>query len=234
MKILYTLSLILFMASMHGQSSNVDKGPWKQENFAGLSFRSIGPAFMSGRIADIAIHPHNENTWYVAVGSGGVWKTVNAGTTWQPIFDNESCYSTGCITIDPSNPSVLWLGTGENVGGRHLSFGDGIFMSPDAGKSWTNMGLEQSEHISKIIVHPDNSDIIWVAAQGPLWSKGGERGVFKSTDGGKNWKQMLGDKEWTGATDLLMDPRDPDLLYAATWDRHRTVAAYLGLSLIHI
>ena len=228
MKILYTLSLILFMASMHGQSSNVDKGPWKQENFAGLSFRSIGPAFMSGRIADIAIHPHNENTWYVAVGSGGVWKTVNAGTTWQPIFDNESCYSTGCITIDPSNPSVLWLGTGENVGGRHLSFGDGIFMSPDAGKSWTNMGLEQSEHISKIIVHPDNSDIIWVAAQGPLWSKGGERGVFKSTDGGKNWKQMLGDKEWTGATDLLMDPRDPDLLYAATWDRHRTVAAYLG------
>jgi len=183
---------------------------------------------MSGRIADIAIHPQNESIWYVAVGSGGVWKTTNSGNTWTPIFDNESCYSTGCITIDPNNPSVIWLGTGENVGGRHVSFGDGVFKSLDGGKSWTNVGLETSEHISKIIVHPENSNVVWVAAQGPLWSKGGERGVFKTVDGGNNWKQVLGDQAWTGATELEIDPTNPSILYAATWDRHRTVAAYMG------
>lgn len=226
------LIAIFFFASFcilqaKSQSSG-NKDIWKSENFTGLEFRSIGPAFMSGRIADIAIHPHDESTWYVAVGSGGVWKTENAGNTWTPIFDNESCYSTGCVTLDPQNPSVVWLGTGENVGGRHLSFGDGIFRSTDAGKTWKNMGLKNSEHISKILVHPENSDIVWVASQGPLWSKGGERGVFKTMDGGQSWKQVLGDKEWTGATELVMDPRSPDVLYAATWDRHRTVAAYMG------
>jgi len=222
--ILILLSCIAIALS----AQNNDDSPWKVENFSGLEFRSIGPAFMSGRIADIAIHPQDESVWYVAVGSGGVWKTTNAGNTWTPIFDNESCYSTGCVTIDPSNPSVIWLGTGENVGGRHLSFGDGVFKSLDGGQSWTNVGLESSEHISKIIVHPDDSNIVWVAAQGPLWSKGGERGIFKSTDGGRNWEQTLGNNEWTGATELVIDPRNPDVLYAATWDRHRTVAAYMG------
>lgn len=226
MKYLITVCLLISTQFLVSQSTSAD--PWKSENFSGLKFRSIGPAFMSGRIADIAIHPQDESTWYVAVGSGGVWKTENAGTTWTPIFDNESCYSTGCITLDPSNPNVVWLGTGENVGGRHVSFGDGVFKSSDGGESWTNVGLEQSEHISKIIVHPTDPNTVWVASQGPLWSKGGERGVFKTTDGGQNWKQTLGDKEWTGATDMIIDPRDPNLIYAATWDRHRTVAAYIG------
>ena len=144
--------------------------------YNGLTFRSIGPALMSGRISDIVIHPHNENTWYVTAGSGGVWKTENAGTTWSPIFDNEKSYSIGCITLDPQNPSILWVGTGENVGGRHVGYGDGIYMSKDGGKSWNNKGLQKSEHISKIIVHPTNSQILWVAAQGPLWSKGGKEG----------------------------------------------------------
>ncbi|MEM9258533.1 MAG: glycosyl hydrolase, partial [Bacteroidota bacterium] len=198
------------------------------ETLGGFSLRNVGPAFVSGRIADIAVHPNNDNVWYVAVASGGVWKTMNAGITWTPIFDNQSSYSTGCITIDPSNPATVWLGTGENVGGRHIGFGDGIYRSTDGGKKWTNMGLENSEHVSKIIVHPDNSDVIWVASQGPLWNSGGDRGVFKSTDGGKTWNKTLGGSEWTGATDLLIDPRNPDVLYAATWDRHRTVAAYLG------
>jgi len=161
--------------------------------YGGLKFRNIGPAMTSGRIADIAIHPDNENVWYVAVGSGGVWKTKNSGTTWKAIFENQKVYSTGCITIDPNNPSTIWLGTGENVGGRHAGFGDGIYVSHNDGKSWKNMGLENSEHLSKIIVHPEDSDIIWVASQGPLWSKGGDRGV-----------------------------------YTATWQRHRTVAGYLG------
>lgn len=198
------------------------------KTFQGLQLRNIGPAFTSGRIADIAIHPQNENVWYVAVGSGGVWKTTNSGTTWKPIFDNEKSYSIGAITIDPSNPHTIWVGTGENVGGRHVAFGDGIYVSHDDGASWKNMGLKKSEHLSKIIVHPTNSDIVWVASQGPLWTSGGERGVYKTIDGGKTWKRTLGDEEWIGATDLLVDPRNPNVVYAATWQRHRIVAGYLG------
>ncbi len=200
----------------------------KPKPFDGLTLRSIGPAFMSGRIADIAIDPTHPSTWYVGVGSGGVWKTVNAGTTWTPVFDKESSYSIGCVTIDPSNPSVVWVGTGENVGGRHVGFGDGVYRSRDGGGKWENLGLRDSQHISKIVVHPKNPDVVWVAAQGPLWSKGGDRGLFKTTDGGKTWTKVLGTGEWTGVTDLAIDPRNPDLLYAATWQRQRTVAAYIG------
>ena len=200
----------------------------KEVSLDAFKFRNIGPAFLSGRIADIVTHPQNENVWYVAVGSGGVWKTENAGTTWSPIFDDQSTYSTGCITLDPSNPSTVWVGSGENVGGRHVAYGDGIYKSTDDGKTWKNMGLKSSEHISEIIVHPDNSDVVWVAVQGPLWNKGGERGLYKTTDGGKNWKRVLGNNEWTGATDIMIDPRNPQILYAATWDRHRTVAALMG------
>jgi photosystem II stability/assembly factor-like uncharacterized protein len=196
--------------------------------FSGLRFRNIGPAFTSGRIADIAIHPQDERIWYVAVGSGGVWKTMNSGVTWTPIFDGENSYSTGCVIIDPNNPHTVWVGTGEDVGGRHVGFGDGIYKSTNGGKSWTNMGLKSSEHISRIIVHPENSDVVFVSAQGPLWSSGGERGLYKSTDGGASWKKVLGGNEWTGVTDLVMDPRDPDWMYAATWQRHRNVASYMG------
>ncbi|MCF7560459.1 glycosyl hydrolase [Sabulilitoribacter multivorans] len=200
----------------------------KDSTLSGLKFRSIGPAFMSGRIADIAIDPTNQNIWYVAVGSGGVWKTINAGTTWTPLTDKESFYSTGCLTLDPNNPNTIWLGTGENVGGRHVGIGDGVYVSYDAGKTWKNKGLKKSEHISKIIVNPKNSNEIWVAAQGPLWSSGGERGLYKTTDGGETWRLVLSSNEWTGVTDLVMDPRNEKILYAATWQRHRTVAAYVG------
>lgn len=204
------------------------KGPLTEQTFAALKLRNIGPAFMSGRIADIAIHPEDDNTWYIAVGSGGVWKTTNAGITWKSIFDGQGSYSIGCVTIDESNPNVIWVGTGENVGGRHVGYGDGIYKSSDGGKKWKNMGLKKSEHISKIIIHPENSDVLWVAAQGPLWAAGGERGIYKTEDGGKTWKKQLGDEEYTGATDLVIDPRDPDVLYAATWQHHRTVATYMG------
>lgn len=198
------------------------------KTFDGLKLRNIGPAFMSGRIADIAILPNDNNTWNIGVGSGGVWKTENAGITWKPIFDEQPSYSIGCITIDPNNPHVIWVGSGENIGGRHVGYGDGIYRSLDGGANWENMGLKESHHISKIIVHPENSAIIWVAAQGPLWSKGGERGLYKSVNGGKNWKKVLGDNVWVGVTDIVMDPRDPNQLYAATWQRHRNVAAYMG------
>lgn len=221
-KILMWFCTICTITTLNAQSVK------KDTIFNGLKFRSIGPALVSGRIADIAIHPKNENVWYVAVGSGGIWKTENSGTTWKPIFDSQKSYSTGCITIDPINNHTIWVGSGENVGGRHVGFGDGIYKSDDDGKTWKNYGLKSTEHISKIIVHPENSDIVWVAAQGPLWSNGGERGVYKSIDGGKTWKKTLGDSNWTGATDLILDITNPDTMYAATWDRHRTVASYLG------
>ena len=224
-----TMFLSILMTSLLYSATPEDTTKvFTSKNFAGLKLRGIGPAFKSGRIADITIHPGNDNIWYVAVGSGGVWKTVNSGTTWEPVFDDQSVYSIGCITIDPGNPHTVWVGTGENVGGRHVSWGDGIYRSDDGGSSWKNMGLKESQHISKIIVHPENPDVIWVAAQGPLWNKGGERGIYKSTDGGKTWKRTLGDDEWVGATDIVMDPRNPDRLYAATWQRHRNVAAYMG------
>lgn len=216
------LALFAFTPFVHSQDEK------EEDTYSGLKFRSLGPALTSGRIADIAIHPQKESTWYIAVGSGGVWKTVNAGTTWKPLFDKQTSYSIGCITIDPSINSTVWVGSGENVGGRHVGFGDGIYVSHDEGKTWENKGLKNSEHISKIIVHPTNSKIIWVAVQGPLWSKGGERGLYKSTDGGTSWTKTLGDNEWVGATDVVIDPRNPNVLYTASWQRHRTVAAYMG------
>jgi len=222
-----SLISLLFTISLFAQADKNDT-LFSDKTFAGLEFRNIGPALMSGRIADIAVHPQNNSIWYVAVGSGGVWKTKNAGTTWTPLFDKQSVYSTGCITVDPSNPHVVWVGTGENIGGRHVGYGDGIYRSDDDGLTWKNMGLKESQHISEIIIHPDNSNIIWVAAQGPLWTKGGERGFYKTIDGGKTWKKTLGDDEWVGVTDIAVDPRNPDLIYAATWQRHRNVAAYLG------
>ncbi|MAY82737.1 MAG: glycosyl hydrolase [Flavobacteriales bacterium] len=215
--------LIITLLSLQIKAQNIS-----DTSLSGLKFRSIGPAFMSGRIADIAIHPENDNTWYIAVGSGGVWRTLNSGVTWEPLFDDQKVYSTGCVTIDPNQPTTIWVGTGENVGGRHISWGDGIYKSTDGGKSWKNMGLTKSERISKIIVHPENSNIVFVAVQGPLWSKGGERGFYMTTDGGKTWKKTLGNEEWTGVTDIAIDHTNPDVLYAATWDRHRTVAAYMG------
>ncbi|MDT8433110.1 MAG: hypothetical protein RQ746_16465 [Bacteroidales bacterium] len=222
----YLSFLMLFLAGAAMAQDPDDTIP--SSIVKGLEFRNIGPAFSSGRIADIAIHPEDENTWYVAVGSGNVWKTTNAGVTWMAIFDDQGSYSIGCVTIDPNDPNIIWVGTGENVGGRHVGYGDGVYRSPDGGKTWKNMGLKQSEHIAEIIVHPENSDVVFVAAQGPLWNGGGERGLYKTTDGGNTWNQVLADNEWTGVTDIAMDPENPDRIYAATWQRHRTVAAFMG------
>lgn len=198
------------------------------ELFSGMKLRNIGPAYMSGRIADIEVDPNNPAIWYVAVGSGGVWKTVNAGITWNPVFDKQAVFSIGDVTLDPSNSNIVWVGTGENNGGRHLSFGDGVYRSLDGGATWTNMGLKKSEHVSDIIIHPEDSDTVWVAVQGPLWSKGGQRGLYKTTDGGQNWENILEFDEWTGVTSIVMDSRNPDKLYAASWQRQRTLPTYVG------
>ncbi len=193
-----------------------------------LKLRNIGPALTSGRIGDVAIDQENPNTWYIAAASGNVWKTTNAGITFTPIFENYGSYSIGCISIDPSNSNTIWVGTGENNGGRHIGFGDGVYVSYNAGKSFKNMGLKKSEHISKVLIDPRNSNTIFVASQGPLWSPGGERGLYKSTDGGKNWKNVLSAGEYTGVTDVVFDPKNPRTLYAATHQRHRNVWALLN------
>jgi len=198
------------------------------KTFSGLKLRGIGPALMSGRISDIAIHPEDQSVWYVAVGSGGVWKTTNAGTSWASVFDEQTSYSIGCLAIDPAHPETVWIGTGENVGGRHVGYGDGVYKSTDGGKSWEQLGLETSEHIGSIVIDPRDSDIVYVAAQGPLWSTGGDRGLFQTTDGGATWEKLLGDDESTGVNEVIQDPTRPDTLYAATHQRLRTVAALIN------
>ncbi len=200
-----------------------DEGPWSSSTFSGLKFRSLGPALTSGRVGDFAVRADKPSEYYVAVCSGNVWKTVNAGTTFEPVFDGEGSYSIGCVTIDPSNPLVVWVGTGENNSQRSVSYGDGVYKSIDGGKSWQNVGLKDSEHIGKILVDPRDGDLIWVAAQGPLWRPGGERGLYKSTDGGQTWQLSLEISENTGVSDIAFDPRDPDILYASAYQRRRHV-----------
>jgi photosystem II stability/assembly factor-like uncharacterized protein len=198
------------------------------EAISGLALRSIGPAFMGGRIADIAVDPRRSSTWYVAVGSGGVWKTTNAGTTWSPLFDDQGSYSIGCVTIDPNQPDVIWVGTGEAVSGRHVAWGDGVYRSRDGGTTWARMGLERSEHIAEILVDPRDSDVVYVAAEGPLWSAGGERGLFKTADGGSTWDAILDIDEDTGVTSVAFAPGNPDVIYAATYQRRRRAWSFLG------
>src|SRR5689334_165158 len=186
-----------------------------------IHLRNITGTFSSGRIADVAIDPRNRSVWYVATASGGLWKTTNRGLTFQPIFDDGGSYSLGCVTLDPKNPDVVWLGTGENNAQRAIGYGNGIWKSTDAGKTWKNMGLADSEHIAKILIDPRDSNSVLVASQGPLFSAGGDRGLFKTTDGGQTWKALLQVSSDTGVTDIAVDPRNPDVIYAASYQRRR-------------
>jgi photosystem II stability/assembly factor-like uncharacterized protein len=195
---------------------------------SGLKFRSVGPAFCSGRIADFAVNPVNTSEWYVAVASGHVWKTINNGTTFEPIFDQYGAYSMGCIVLDPNNVNVVWLGTGENNHQRALGYGNGVYKSTDGGKSWNNMGLKESRQIGKIVIDPRNSDVVYVAAEGSVWGPGGDRGLYKTNDGGKTWKKVLEISENTGVNNILMDPRNPDVLYASSEQRRRHVFTKVG------
>ena len=224
---LFAIFLCITIEGLQAAPQDGDS-PISAELLSGLRLRGIGPAVMGGRISDIAIHPTDRSIWYVAAGSGGVWKTVNAGTTWKPIFDQQPSYSIGCLILDPSNPEIVWVGTGENVSGRHVGWGDGVYRSRDGGASWQRMGLEDSQHIGKIVVDPRDGNVVLVAAEGPLWSAGGQRGLFKTTDGGQTWKQVLAIDENTGVTDVEFDPRNPDVLYAASYQRRRTVWALLA------
>jgi len=194
----------------------------------GLKFRSIGPAFCSGRIADFAVNPNNHSEWFVAVASGHVWKTVNNGTTFEPVFDNNGVYSIGCVVIDPNNTNIVWVGTGENNHQRSLGYGNGVYKSCDNGKSWKNMGLKDSRQIGKVLIDPRNSDVVYVAAEGSVWGPGGDRGLYKTSDGGKTWKKILEISENTGVNNVILDPRNPDVLYASSEQRRRHVFTKIG------
>jgi len=216
-------SSIMFSQDKESDENKLDKNPFKSETFNGLKFRSIGPAVTSGRITDFAVNPDNYHEFYAAIACGNVWKTTNSGTTWEPIFDKYGSFSIGCVTIDPANPHVVYVGTGENNSQRSVSWGDGLYRSEDGGKSFKNIGLKKSEHIAKVLIDPKDSKLIYVAAQGPLWGAGGERGLYKSTDYGATWDSVLYISPNTGVTDVVMDPRNPDVIYAASYQRRRHV-----------
>ena len=218
-------ALVAGMLAMH---LSINAQPIETSDVGAFKFRNIGPATTSGRVADIAVNPNNTSEWYVAAASGGVWKTTNAGSTFTPIFDGQGSYSIGCVTMDPSNPHTIWVGTGENNNQRSVAYGDGVYVSHDGGSSWKNVGLKTSEHIGMIKVHPENSNVVYVAAYGPLWSAGEERGLYKTEDGGATWKNILEIDEHTGINEVHFDPRNPDVIYATAHQRRRHVYTYVG------
>jgi photosystem II stability/assembly factor-like uncharacterized protein len=230
LRLLATVLLFTFpLFSVDAQEQKPDQkqeqkpDPMSSATFSGLRMRSIGPALTSGRVIAFAVDPQDRAKYYVASASGGVWKTVNAGTTWTPVFDNYGSYSIGAIALDPKDPSVVWVGTGERNSQRSVSYGDGLYKSEDGGKSFRKAGLEKSEHIGRIVIDPRDARVVYVAAQGPLWGPGGDRGLFKTTDGGKTWKNILSISENTGVTDVVIDPSNPDIVYAASHQRRRHV-----------
>jgi len=211
------LSLFLFICALP-LFADADDHP-----LAGMPLRSIGPALASGRVSDFAFHPDHWQIHYVAFASGNLWKTENNGASWQTLFENEGSYAIGVVELDPSNPNTVWVGTGENNSQRSVAFGDGVYKSMDGGKTWKNMGLKDSGHISMIRIHPEYSNIVWVAAQGPLWNSGGQRGLFKTTDGGENWTRILDIDEDTGVNEFVIDPANPEVIVASSYQRRRHV-----------
>jgi photosystem II stability/assembly factor-like uncharacterized protein len=234
---LVILGLLLVPAGLSAQGKAPQKGKAQAaaaplqvgDVLKGLSYRSIGPTRQSGRFVDFAVPAQQPNTFYAATGSGGLWKTVNNGQTFEPIFDNEKVFSIGDIAVAPNDPNVVWVGTGEANNSRSTYWGDGVYKSTDAGKTWAHMGLKESQHVGRIIVHPSNADIVYVAALGHLYSENPERGVFKTTDGGKTWTKSLDvtvQGRNVGCVDLIMDPANPDTLYASAYDRLRKPWTY--------
>ena len=215
---------LLFLIAMACAGISLSGQELSKDILGKVQYRSIGSTRHSGRFVDFAVNEKNPATFYAALASGGLWKTVNNGITFVPVFDEAGAISIGDIALDQKNPEVIWVGTGEANNSRTAYYGDGVYKSTDGGKTWTNMGLKNSQHVGRIIIHPDNSNIIWVAAEGPLYSKKGDKGVFKSVDGGKTWKQVLKvmiDNREIGVVDLVMDPSNPDVFIAAAYDKER-------------
>ncbi len=212
----------IFTTGLYAQKNNTEKSLIKSSTFSAFKFRNIGPAYTSGRISDIEVNPDNHSQFFIAVAAGNVWKTDNAGITFRPVFDRYGSYSIADVAIDPNNTNIVWVGTGEYNSQRAIGYGDGIYLSYDGGNSFKNVGLKNTEHIGRIIIDPRNSDV-YVAAQGPLWGPGGERGIFKTSDMGQTWDTLLTVSENTGFNDIVFDPRNPDILYASSYQRRRRV-----------
>jgi photosystem II stability/assembly factor-like uncharacterized protein len=210
---------LLFMVSGLAPAAEPDEG----HPLAGIPLRSIGPALTSGRVADFAVRPDGWQEYYVAMASGNLWKTENNGTTWTPVFENEGAFALGVVEIDPGNPNIVWVGTGENNSQRSVGFGDGVYRSLDGGGTWQNVGLKDSGHISMIRVHPEDGDVVWVAAQGPLWSSGGDRGLYKTENGGASWSKILDVDRDTGVNEFVIQPDDMDVIVASSYQRRRHV-----------
>ncbi|HEX4568343.1 MAG TPA: hypothetical protein VH138_17035, partial [Vicinamibacterales bacterium] len=219
------LALAFAAQSLTGRAQS---GSSSSTPFDSLHFRQIGPASMSGRIADIAVYEANTNIWYIGAAHGGVWKTTNNGTTWEAQLQEQGLMSIGDIAVSQSNPDLVYVGSGESNNRQSTSWGDGVYKSTDGGKTYTNVGLKTSRHINRIIIDPRNNDVVWVAATGPLFGAGGERGIYKTTDGGKTWKQTLKGDEYTGANDLAIDMTNDKTLYASTYQRLRTACCMNG------
>jgi len=232
----FLLAFAMFSLSVSAKNDEKDKLKEKAKGDTiitsslvdGLKFRSIGPAWCSGRIGDLAVNPKNPKVYFVAVASGNVWKTSNSGTTWSPVFDGYGSYSIGVVELDPNNPNVVWVGTGENNHQRALGYGDGVYKSVDGGKSFKNMGLKESRQIGGIVIDPRNSNIVFVACEGSVWGPGADRGLYKSTDGGTTWEKVLNVSENTGINNVVIDPSNPDIMYATSEQRRRHVFTKIG------
>jgi photosystem II stability/assembly factor-like uncharacterized protein len=196
--------------------------------FDSLHWRAIGPAAMSGRVSDVAVYEPKSHIWYVGTAHGGIWKTVNNGTTFEAQFQKQGLMSIGDIAVSQSNPDLVYVGSGESANRQSTSWGDGVYKSTDGGKTYTNIGLKTSRHINRVVIDPRDNDIVWVAATGPLFGPGGERGIFKTTDGGTTWKQTLKVDDDTGANEVAVDPNDSKILYASTYQRRRTSCCMNG------
>ena len=224
------LFIVVLLISLDIQAQNpkpLSSDSLKNISLTGLKFRSIGPALTSGRVVDIAVNPANKAEYYVASGHGSLWKTSNNGTTFTPVFDGQVSYSMGTVKIDPGNTNIVWVGTGESNNQNNVIYGDGVYKSEDAGKSWKNMGLKNSGHIGGIVIDPNNSKIVYVAAYGDLRIEGGDRGVYKTMDGGITWRKVLNISNYTGCYELHMDPRYPLTLYTVAHQRQRNL--YTGI-----
>ncbi len=229
-----TLLSVIFLFAINVSYAKKKKDDGKKEPkvesslFSGLKWRSIGPALTSGRIADFAVNPDNHSVYYVAAASGHIWKTTNNGTTFKPVFDNNGVYSIGCLAMDPANSDIIWAGTGENNHQRALGYGNGVYKSVDGGASWENMGLKESRQIGEILIDPRNSDVVFVAAEGSAWGPGGDRGLYKTVDGGKTWDKVLEISENTGVANICFEPGNPDVIYAGAEQRRRRQFTKIG------
>jgi photosystem II stability/assembly factor-like uncharacterized protein len=225
--LLLTAALGAFTVGLLGRQTG-SPVPLDAERLSAFQFRNLGPTLHTGRIQDVAIDPNHPDVWYVASAFGGVWKTVNRGITFEPLTNGIASFTMCCVVVDPKDSNVVWVGSGENTSQRSAHFGDGVYKSVDAGRTFQNVGLKTSEHIGKIVIDPRNSNVVWVAAQGPLFAEGGERGLYKTTDGGRTWTGSLTIDKDTGVSDVALDPKNPDIVYAGTYQRRRHVGQMIG------